>query len=122
MSDYWDRIKADDRLANARRKLSMDELRMLFQHARDSLETPPKPNGETVRLSAELVPYSSIVGGGLTLKKLDGRAGFIVNFIGTSEGITKEETTALSQQFAWFISNYGCFVPARSNGGEEDNG
>lgn len=110
---YWDRIKADDRLANARRKLSMDELRMLFQHARDSLQSPPVPAEPRVRLSSDLVPYSSVVGGGLVLKK-DGRAGFIVNFIGTTEGITKDETAALSQQFAWFVQSYGCFVPARS--------
>lgn len=111
--DYWERIKADDRLANARRKLSMDELRMLFQHARDSLAEPPKPEGEAVKLVADLVPYSSVVGGGLVLKKLDGRAGFIVNFIGTTEGITKDETAALSEQFRWFVQTYGLAVPSR---------
>lgn len=113
MADFWERIRDDEKLAYARRKLSMDELRTIFQHARDSLQSPPKPVGETVRLSADMVPYSSIVGGGLTLKKIDGTAGFIVNFIGTTAGITKAETQALSEQFAWFVSNYGCYVPAR---------
>lgn len=117
MSDYWNRIKADDRLARVRKVLSMDELRMLFQHARDSVAEPPKPDGQVVKLSAVNVPYSSIVGGGLVLKKMDGRAGFIVNFIGTSEGITKEETAALSEQFAWFVQTYGCSVPERTKAG-----
>jgi len=120
-ADFWRRIGADDRLSSARRKLSLDELRMIFRHARDSLAEAPKPTGETVRLTADQVPYSSIVGGGLVLKRMDGRAGFIVNFIGTTEGITKEETAALSEQFAWFASTYGCFVPARSLP-EKDNG
>lgn len=44
--DYWERVGADDRLAGVRRKLSMHELRMLFQHARDSiLEAPALENG-----------------------------------------------------------------------------
>lgn len=111
--DYWERVRDDDRLKDARRNLSMDELRILFQHARDSLQEPPKPEGETVRLVADQVPYSSIVGGGLVLKKMDGRAGFIVNFIGTTDGITKEETKAISEQFAWFMQNYGVSVPIR---------
>lgn len=112
--DYWDRISADDRLANARRKLSMDELRMLFQHARDSLASPPQPEGKVVRLTTDLLPHSSVVGGGLVLKKIDGRAGFIVNFIGTTEGISKEETEALSAQFEWFVNTFQCAVPARA--------
>lgn len=113
--DFWQRIRNDERLARARSKLSMDELRTLFQHARDSLAEAPKPEGETVRLHADIVPYSSVVGGGLVLKKLDGRAGFIINFMGTSEGITKEETAALSEQFRWFVQTYGCAVPARAS-------
>ena len=117
--DYWDRIRDDDRLALARRKLSFNELRILFQHARDSLNEAPRPEGEVVRLTADIVPYSSVVGGGLTLKKMDGRAGFIVMFIGTAEGITKEETAALSEQFAWFAQTYGCFVPAREKEGQQ---
>lgn len=111
--DYWERVRDDDRLKDVRRKLSMDELRMLFVHARDSLQSPSKPEGEAIRLTADQVPYSSIVGGGLTLKKMNGSAGFIVNFIGTTEGITKEENKALSEQFAWFVQNYGVSVPIR---------
>lgn len=113
MSDYWERIRDDDKLVGARRKLSMDELRRLFQHARDSLTSPPLPQGDTVRLAADIVPYSSVVGGGLMLKKMDGSAGFIINFMGASQGITKEETAALAEQFRWFVNTYHCAVPSR---------
>lgn len=35
MSDIWDRIGGDDRLQNARRKLSFHELRLIIRHAAD---------------------------------------------------------------------------------------
>ncbi|HAX40269.1 MAG TPA: hypothetical protein DCY10_05285 [Clostridiales bacterium] len=120
MSDFWDRIRDDDTLAGARRKLSMHELRTLFQHAQDSLQAPPKPEGDVVKLAATLVPYSRIIGGGMILSKMDGRAGFIVNFIGTTDGITKEETEALSEQFRWFVNAYGCAVPKRVDPRKEE--
>jgi hypothetical protein len=120
LKDYWERVRDDDRLALARKTLSLDQLRILFQHARDSLQDPPRPDGETVWLSVDFVPHSSIVGGGLILKKMNGQAGFIVNFIGTSDGITKAETAALSEQFAWFVSTYGCAVPARNAGANSE--
>jgi len=112
--DYWERIKADDKCKNARRKLSMDELRTLFQHARDSIQAPPFPDSPSIKLTTDIVPYSSIVGGGLVLKEMNGKAAFIVNFIGTTQGITKEETKALSQQFAWLVHTFGCRVPERA--------
>ena len=65
--DYWCRVRDDERLTRARQRLSTDEFRMLFQHARDSLQSPPNPDGEAVRLTASAVPYSSVVGGGLML-------------------------------------------------------
>lgn len=108
--DFWKLIGADPELANARRKISMNEFRQIMRHARSG----PKVEGASIKLTAKPVPYSSIVGGGLTLLKEDGLAGFIVNFIGTSEGITKEETAALSRQFEWFVSQIGCAVPARA--------
>ena len=55
---------------------------MIFQHARDALADAPRPDGPLVRLSVDVVPYSSVVGGGLMLKRMDGRAAFLVNFIG----------------------------------------
>jgi hypothetical protein len=67
------------------------------------------------RLSGREIPYSSIVGGGLTLLDEKGRAAFIVNFIGTTEGITKEETQALTRQFLWYLDKIGGLeVPERA--------
>jgi hypothetical protein len=68
-----------------------------------------------MKLTAQTVPYSSVVGGGLMLKDESGRAAFIVNFIGTTQGITKEETAALSKQFAEFIEQHGLQVPDRKS-------
>lgn len=107
--DVWEAIGKDPELANARSKLSMHEIRLIIRHAR---ALPPLPDAG-IRLTAKPVPYSSIVGGGLTLSMKDGRAGFIVNFIGTSDGITKEETAALSERFAWFVNEFGVSVPLR---------
>jgi len=78
-----------------------------------SLQSPPFPDGTSVKLTTDIVPYSSIVGGGLVLKEMGGKAAFIVNFIGTMQGITKEETQALSLQFAWFVNTFGCRAPER---------
>lgn len=35
--DFWERVAEDDRLQNVRRRLSIHELRMLYQHARASI-------------------------------------------------------------------------------------
>lgn len=68
-----------------------------------------------MRLSAKKVPYSSIVGGGLTLCDQQGHARFIVNFMGTTAGIRPEETKALTEQFADWINNRGLVVPDRKD-------
>lgn len=66
-----------------------------------------------MKLSASKVRHSSVVGGGLMLCDEKGRARFIVNFMGTTEGIRPEETKALSEQFADFIEKHGLDVPER---------
>lgn len=66
-----------------------------------------------MKLKAQTVPYSGVVGGGLMLTDTTGRARFVVNFMGTTEGITKEETEALTKQIEAFISEYGLEVPDR---------
>lgn len=97
-----------------------DAMKIAHRNAiRAITESPPKPEGETISLTADIVPYSSIVGGGLMLKTMDGRAAFIINFMGTTAGVTEAETAALSNQFRWFIHNYGCYVPARALTGKE---
>lgn len=65
-----------------------------------------------MRLTIQKTPYSSIVGGGLTLCDEAGRARFLVMFCGTTAGITKEETAALTEQFADALPN-GIDVPDR---------
>lgn len=66
-----------------------------------------------MRLSAKQIRHSSIVGGGLTLYDENGAARFIVNFMGTTAGIRREETAALVEQFAHFVNNHDVIVPDR---------
>lgn len=49
-----------------------------------------------MKLYAQATPYSSRVGGGLTLVDDKGRERFLIMLVGTTEGITKEENDALS--------------------------
>lgn len=67
-----------------------------------------------MKLKVNITPYSSIVGGGLMLCDETGRARFLVNFIGTTEGITKAENNALAKQFAAWIVHEGLTVPDRT--------
>ena len=67
-----------------------------------------------MKLTCKDIPYSSIVGGGLTLVDDDGRARFIVNFMGTTAGITKEETAALRDQIGAWIREHDLTVPERA--------
>lgn len=66
-----------------------------------------------MKLTSKMTPYSSVVGGGLTLTAEDGSAAFMVMFIGTTKGITKEENQALAEQFHKWISEHGLSVPDR---------
>ena len=68
---------------------------------------------DLVQLNVQEVPYSSTVGGGLMLTDATGRARFIVMFMGTTEGITKEENGALASQIAKLIREHGLTVPRR---------
>lgn len=67
----------------------------------------------TMRLTAKVVPYSSIVVGGLMLQDEGGRAVFQVAFLGTTSGIIKAETEALAEAFAWWVNELGLEVPDR---------
>ena len=66
-----------------------------------------------MRLRAREVKHSSIVGGGLMLLDETGAARFVVNFMGTTAGITAEETKALASQFAHYVNNHDVVVPSR---------
>ena len=65
-----------------------------------------------MKLKAKLVPYSGVVGGGPMLASEDGAAAVILNFMGTSKGITKQQTEAMSKQIAAWINENGLEVPA----------
>lgn len=66
-----------------------------------------------MRLKATEVPYSSVVGGGLTLVDETGAARFQVAIFGTTDGITKEETAAIRAALASGIPADGIEVPER---------
>lgn len=64
-----------------------------------------------MKLTVKQTPYSSVVGGGLTLLNEQGRPAFMVMFIGTTNGITQEQDAALSKQFAGWITANELHVP-----------
>lgn len=68
-----------------------------------------------MRLKSKLVPYSSVVGGGLMLTDERGAAQFIVNFMGTSNGINKDQSDALAEQIQALINANGLFVSAHKD-------
>lgn len=64
-----------------------------------------------MRVSAKVVPWSSIVGGGVKLLDPSGKVCFMVAFIGMQQGITKEQSVALSEQFVTWVNNHKVTVP-----------
>jgi len=69
-----------------------------------------------MKLNARIVPYSSIVGGGLTLNNEQGAACFMVMFRGTTQGINKEQSEALAKRISFLINTHGLDAPDSSNG------
>jgi len=67
----------------------------------------------TMRLTAKITSYSGTVGGGLQLCGPDGLTKFMVMFCGITDGITKEETAALSEQFAHYVNSHDVVVQDR---------
>lgn len=51
-----------------------------------------------MKLHATIIPYSGTVGGGLRLSDPTGRVRFIIAIMGASEGITMEQTAAISRE------------------------
>lgn len=108
------------RPAGPTKNKTVEQMERIAINAIDRIEAlakdPPTPlitEHREMRLSAQTVPYSSVVGGGLMLCDPTGRARFVVNFMGTTEGITKEETAAMSEQFAAWINSHGLTCPER---------
>lgn len=53
-----------------------------------------------MKLTPQLTPYSSTVGGGLQLLDEKGRVRFMVMICGVSDGITKEENSVIAAALA----------------------
>ena len=60
-----------------------------------------------MKLTSNSVPYSSVVGGGLSLLDENGRARFQVVLIGTTDGISKEQNDAISKRLHELINTHG---------------
>lgn len=65
------------------------------------------------KLFASEIGFSSVVGGGLALNDAEGRTVFQVAFMGTTQGITKQESTELAKQFARFVNENGLEISDR---------
>lgn len=68
-----------------------------------------------MKLKAQIVPYSSIVGGGVLLLDERGAAVFQIGLRGTSRGITKEQTEIITTRLVELINRCGLEV---EEGGE----
>ena len=66
-----------------------------------------------MKIKAEVTPFSSTVGGGLTLVDEAGRVRFMVAVFGATQGITKEESQIISSALAAGIAAEGIEVPER---------
>ena len=64
-----------------------------------------------MKLKAKMVPYSGVVGGGLLLTSEGGSAAFMLHFVGTTKGVTKEQTDAMATQLATWINERGLDCP-----------
>lgn len=60
-----------------------------------------------MKLLANIVPYSSIVGGGILLADEKGAARFQIALMGTTAGISKEQNDAICRQLAILINTHG---------------
>lgn len=67
-----------------------------------------------MKLKAKQTPYSSVVGGGLTLIDEHGRPRFMVMICGTTNGITKEETATIANALSSGIPTDGIELAERS--------
>lgn len=63
-------------------------------------------------LRAKKIPYSSVVGGGLMLTDESGR-GFILNIVGTTEGVERSESDDISAALEHLINIGGIEIRHR---------
>ena len=67
----------------------------------------------TMKVDARILPYSGIVGGGVQLLDAQGRAQFQIALMGTTNGISKEQTHAIARRIAELINQHGLEVPIK---------
>lgn len=63
-----------------------------------------------MKLKAKLVPYSSVVGGGILLTDENGAARFQIILVGTTKGINKEQNDAICNQLKIIIDEHGLIM------------
>lgn len=64
-----------------------------------------------MKLKSKIIGYSSVVGGGLMLTDERGYTMFLVNFLGFSSGISKEQSQELAEQINALINTHGLSAP-----------
>lgn len=68
-----------------------------------------------MKIRAQPISYSSIVGGGIMLLDDKGRACGQIAFIGGGSRITSEQDNAMSRQIAALINTHGLEIPDAPN-------
>jgi hypothetical protein len=65
------------------------------------------------KLKARAIGYSGVVGGGVTLDNEEGHACFVLSLIGTTKGVTKQETDEICARLVLLINSGGLIVTER---------
>lgn len=69
---------------------------------------------DKIKLHADAFPYSSVVGGGLSLSRgEDGPIAFLIHATGTTQGITRQETEEIAGRLVELINTHGLEVTPR---------
>lgn len=68
-----------------------------------------------MKLGAKEIPFSSIVGGGLALVDERGAYRFQLAIMGTTQGITREQSQAIAEQVTRLINANNLDVPERKD-------
>ncbi|MCO5730151.1 DUF2783 domain-containing protein [Rhizobium sp. SSA_523] len=66
-----------------------------------------------MKLIAQAVSYSSVVGGGILLMTEKGHVAFQIALIGSTAGISKEQSKAMAARLVELINQHGLEVPER---------
>lgn len=72
-----------------------------------ALLPPLSPAPPRSKLTAKVIPFSSIVGGGVALLDAHGRIRFQIALLGCSHGISKLQSDDMAHQLAFLINELG---------------